>query len=178
MHGVGLYFDAVLNHKAGADRPERCRVVEVDPGDRTKAVSDAYEIEAWVGFDFPGRGDKYSSQKYHWYHFSGTDYNNENKKNAVYKILGDNKDWSQSVDNKEKGNFDYLMFADLDYNHPEVKEDVKRWGVWVAKELGLSGIRYALLLHPHTAFSNTSHTQVRRHPSLFRKFPARVHRPS
>lgn len=29
--GIGLYFDAVLNHKAGADEKETCRVVEVDP---------------------------------------------------------------------------------------------------------------------------------------------------
>lgn len=28
--GVGLLFDAVLNHKAGADHKERCKVVEVD----------------------------------------------------------------------------------------------------------------------------------------------------
>jgi alpha-amylase len=28
--GVGLLFDAVLNHKAGADKKERCKVVEVD----------------------------------------------------------------------------------------------------------------------------------------------------
>ena len=28
--GVGLYFDAVLNHKAGADEKEKCQVQEVD----------------------------------------------------------------------------------------------------------------------------------------------------
>jgi alpha-amylase len=28
--GVGVYFDAVLNHKAGADRTEVCKVVEVN----------------------------------------------------------------------------------------------------------------------------------------------------
>ena len=28
--GMGIYFDAVLNHKAGADRTEKCWVVEVD----------------------------------------------------------------------------------------------------------------------------------------------------
>ena len=28
--GVGLYFDAVLNHKAGADNKEKCRVIEVN----------------------------------------------------------------------------------------------------------------------------------------------------
>lgn len=27
---IGLYFDAVLNHKAGADEKEKCRVIEVD----------------------------------------------------------------------------------------------------------------------------------------------------
>lgn len=29
--GVGLYWDAVLNHKAAADEKEKCLVVEVDP---------------------------------------------------------------------------------------------------------------------------------------------------
>ena len=28
--GAGIYFDAVLNHKAAADHTERCRVVKVD----------------------------------------------------------------------------------------------------------------------------------------------------
>ena len=28
--GVGLYFDAVLNHKAGADEKEKCWIQEVD----------------------------------------------------------------------------------------------------------------------------------------------------
>jgi len=57
----------VLNHKAAADKKEKVTVVEVDDNDRTKEVSDAYEISAWLGFDFPGRGDKYSKLKYHWY---------------------------------------------------------------------------------------------------------------
>ena len=68
-----MYFDAVLNHKAGVDRTEKCKACEVDPEDRTKVISDETEIKAWLGFDFPGRGDKYSSLKYHWYHFTGTD---------------------------------------------------------------------------------------------------------
>ena len=64
--GIGLYWDAVLNHKAGADKKEKCMVIEVDQNDRTKDISDPYEIEAWLGFDFPGRGDKYSKLKWHW----------------------------------------------------------------------------------------------------------------
>ena len=152
-HDIGIYWDAVLNHKAGADNTERCRVVEVDENDRTKEASEPYEIEGWLGFDFPGRGDKYSSQKYHWEHFSGTDYNQENEKKAIYKILGDNKGWSHSVDT-EQGNADYMMFADIDYSHPEVQEDVKNWGVWITKELGLKGFRLDAVQHFSGRFTN------------------------
>lgn len=152
-HGIGLYWDAVLNHKAGADKTEKCRVVEVDSNDRTKEIGDPYEIEGWLGFDFPGRGDKYSSMKYHWEHFSGTDYNQANEKKAIYKIVGDNKGWSNSVDD-EGGNADYMMFADIDYRHPEVQEDVKNWGVWITKELGLKGFRLDAVQHFSERFTN------------------------
>jgi alpha-amylase len=150
---VGIYWDAVPNHKAGADKTERCRVVEVVEHDRTKEASDPYEIEGWLGFEFPGRGDKYSSLKYHWSHFSGTDFNQENGRKAVYKILGDNKGWSESVDS-EQGNADFLMFADLDYSNPEVQEDVKKWGVWITKELRLKGFRLDAVQHFSQRFTN------------------------
>ncbi|OMP82895.1 Glucan 1,4-alpha-maltohexaosidase [Diplodia seriata] len=151
--GIGLYFDAVLNHKAAADRKEKCQAIEVDSNDRTKEVSEPYEIEGWLGFDFPGRGDKYSAQKYHWYHFTGTDYNAANEKSAIYKIQGEGKGWSSSVD-KEQGNADYMMFADLDYSHDEVIADVKNWGVWVTKTLGLKGFRLDAVQHFSERFTN------------------------
>lgn len=105
-NGVGIYFDAVLNHRFAGDRKERCEAIEVDPEDRTKEISDKYEIEAWVGFDFPGRGDKYSNLKYHWYHFSGVDYNAKNKKTGIFKIAGDkSQGWAKDGDvDDEKGN--------------------------------------------------------------------------
>ncbi|EXJ55086.1 alpha-amylase [Cladophialophora yegresii CBS 114405] len=127
--GIGLYFDAVLNHKAGADNWETTKVVKVDPNDRTHDISGPYDIDAWVGFDFEARGDKYSNQKYHWYHFSATDYDQRTQETAVYRILGENKHFATDVDN-ERGNYDFLMFADLDYAHPEVRSDVKNWGPW------------------------------------------------
>lgn len=109
-------------------------------------ITSPYEIDAWLGFDFPGRGDNYSTQKYHWYHFSGTDYNAANNKTAIYEIVGDNKNWSLSVD-REKGNYDYLMFADLDYAHPEVQDDVKNWGTWIGKEVKIKGLRFDAVKH-------------------------------
>ncbi|MCJ1476166.1 hypothetical protein MMC13_004831 [Lambiella insularis] len=162
--GADIYWDAVLNHKAAADEKQKCLAVEVDPNDHTREVTQPYEIEAWLKFTYPARGDKYSNQKYEWqapkktsstygeladtlrYHFSGTDYNAANQKTAIYRIEGNGKYWSQAVD-KEKGNYDYLMFADLDYNHPEVKADVKAWGSWLGKELTIKGIRFDAIKH-------------------------------
>jgi len=151
--GIGLYWDAVLNHKAGADNKERCQAVEVDNEDRTKEVGEPYEINAWVGFDFPGRGEKYSKMKYHWYHFTGTDFNADNEKKAIYKLVGDNKRWAESVDS-ESGNADYMMFADLDYHHDDVIDDVKNWGVWITKEVGLRGFRLDAVQHFSERFTD------------------------
>ena len=38
------YIDAVLNHKFGAERTERFGVTEVDWNDRTKVISELYDI--------------------------------------------------------------------------------------------------------------------------------------
>jgi len=96
---------AVLNHKAAADFKEKCYAQEVDPNDRNKPVSEPYEISAWLGFNFPGRKDQYSKLKYHWYHFSGTDFNAQNNKTAIYKILGDEtKGWAEGGDVDSMGN--------------------------------------------------------------------------
>jgi alpha-amylase len=93
-------------------------------------VGDEVEIAGWLGFTFPGRNDKYSDMKWHWHHFTGTDWvaqfpctltkqDESTKKKAIFRIIGDGKYWASGVD-KEKGNFDYLMFADIDHAHPEV----------------------------------------------------------
>lgn len=47
-----------------------------------------------------------------------------------------------------------MMFADVDYSHPEVEEDVKNWGVWITKELDLKGFRLDAVQHFSQRFSN------------------------
>ncbi len=148
---ISVYFDAVMNHKAGADYTEKFMVKEVDPNQRKKQISDAYEIEGWTGFDFPGRNNKYSDFKWHWYHFTGTDYNQANGKTGIYQIQGEGKSWAQGVDS-ENGNYDYLMYADIDFDHPEVVEEMKKWGIWVTKELNLDGMRLDAIKHINDAY--------------------------
>jgi len=148
---ISVYFDAVMNHKAGADYTEKFLAKEVDPDNREDVTTEPYEIEGWTGFDFPGRKDKYSDFKWHYYHFTGTDYNQANGKKAIYLIEGEGKSWGEGVDG-ENGNYDYLMYADIDFDHPEVVEEMKKWGKWVAKELNLDGMRLDAIKHINDQF--------------------------
>ncbi|KAJ5858582.1 hypothetical protein N7534_003859 [Penicillium rubens] len=91
---VGIYWDTVLNQKAGADSTEKFTVVKMDPEDRNNEISQPLTIAGWVGFDFPGRGEKYSPMKYHWQHFTGVDWDDASQQHAIYKTLGQNKDWA------------------------------------------------------------------------------------
>jgi alpha-amylase len=53
------------------------------------------------------------------------------------------------------------MFANVDYSNPEVCEDVKNWGVWITKELGLSGFRLDAVQHFSRRFTNEWIAHVR-----------------
>ena len=52
-HDVVLYVDTVLNHKFGADERERFKVKVVDNDDRTKNISDLYDIEVGTFYPIP-----------------------------------------------------------------------------------------------------------------------------
>lgn len=148
-NGIAVYADVVLNHKAGGDEPEAFQVIEVDPHDRNKGITEPYEIEGFTHFTFPGRNNQYSDFKWHWYHFSATDYNYRDDKDAIYIILGENKgiDVHDNSVSKEFANFDYLMFTDIDYKHPDVQEETKRWISWFIRETGVDGIRLDAIKH-------------------------------
>ena len=157
---MSVYADVVLNHKAGADRAEKFMAVMVDENDRTKEVSEAKEIEGWTGFDFPGRDNKYSDFKWNFNHFNGVDYDNLGGTKAIYKISGKNRGWNLGVSN-ENGNFDYLMFADIDLAHPDVKEELKKWAIWFIEELDLDGFRMDALKHMDAVFVEEFLSHVR-----------------
>ena len=153
LHGAGLkvYADIVLNHKAGADKTEEITVIEVDRNDRDRDVTAPFQIEAWTRFDFPGRAGKYSDFRWNWTHFTATDYDQRTGRSAIYRIVGENKSFSQNVD-QELGNYDYLMFADIDYHHPDVVAETIRWGEWLIDTLQLDGMRLDAVKHINEDF--------------------------
>lgn len=145
-NGLEVYVDIVMNHKAGADETERFQVVEVNPDNRTETISEPFEIEGWTKFIFPGRNGQYSDFKWGFEFFNGTDFDQSRDKKGIFRILGENKDWNQNVDN-EFGNYDYLMFANIDYNHPKVRAEMIRWGGWLADTLDCGGYRLDAIKH-------------------------------
>ncbi|PWN24529.1 thermostable alpha-amylase [Jaminaea rosea] len=145
-NGIACYMDAVLNHKLGANRTETFRVQQVDDNDRTKPIGEERDIEGWTGFDFPGRGGKYSDFKYNFNHFTGVDYDQKTGDKGVFRILGKNKSFADDVD-QEKGGYDYLMGADVDHAHPDVAKDIIDWGKWMIRTFPMSGWRFDAVKH-------------------------------
>ena len=151
--GIQPMADVVLNHKAAADGLEKFEVVEVDPNDRTIVLTEPFTIKGWTKFTFDGRNGAYNDFHWHWYHFTGTDYDASRNKSGIYQIQGDNKGWAQDdlVDN-ENGNYDYLMYADIDFKHPEVIENLNQWAEWFIETTGVEGFRLDAVKHIDSFF--------------------------
>lgn len=151
--GIVPMADVVLNHKAAADHLETFQVIEVDPEDRTMELSQPFTIKGWTHFSFDGRHKTYNDFEWHWYHFTGTDYDAKRKKSGIYLIQGDNKGWADDelVDN-ENGNYDYLMYADLDFKHPEVVQNLYYWAHWFIQTTGVGGFRLDAVKHIDSFF--------------------------
>ncbi|HGJ1783414.1 TPA: alpha-amylase, partial [Streptococcus pneumoniae] len=151
--GIQPMADVVLNHKAAADNREAFQVIEVDPVDRTVELGEPFTINGWTSFTFDGRQDTYNGFHWHWYHFTGTDYDAKRSKSGIYLIQGDNKGWANEelVDN-ENGNYDYLMYADLDFKHPEVIQNIYDWADWFMETTGVAGFRLDAVKHIDSFF--------------------------
>lgn len=144
--GIDVYADVVLNHKANGDQKEKFTVVEMNPANRTEVLSEPFEMEGWTGFTYPARGGKYSNFEWHWIHFTGTDFNASENRRGLFQIQGINKGWAQGVSG-EFGNFDYLMFNDVDFKHPDVVTELHNWAKWFVRETGVDGFRFDAVKH-------------------------------
>lgn len=158
--GIQAYGDAVLNHKAGADETELFQAIRVNPDNRQEEIGEPTEIEGWTRFTFPGRQGKYSPFTWSHEHFNGVNFDNRSGENGIFRILGENKGFSDNVSD-ELGNFDYLMFANIDYRNKDVIDETLRWGEWVTKELNLDGLRMDAIKHIDANFMEVFVRQVR-----------------
>ncbi len=151
-NGMRVIADIVLNHKAGGDECERVKVVKVDPDDRTKSISEPMEIDAYTKFTFPGRNKKYSNFEWDFMCFTGVDYAHDLGENAIFKILNGYGDSWQDLITDEKGNYDFLMYNDIDFRNPAVKNHLINWGKWFWYQRNFDGVRLDAVKHIPTSF--------------------------
>lgn len=150
--GIGVIADVVLNHKGGADEKERIKVRRVDPENRNEYTSEPFEIEAYTRFTFPGRKGKYSPFIWDHHCFTGVDYASDLKETAIFTIVNEyGEDWEEVVA-REKGNYDYLMFDDIEFRNPAVREELKRWGEWLFQQAPFAGVRLDAVKHMAPGF--------------------------
>ncbi len=147
--GLTVLADVVLNHRMGADEAERVPADEVCSTRRYQLTGPEREVEAWTRFTFPGREGKYSSFQWDWHDFNGIDWDDREKRSAVYRFRG--KDWNETVD-RENNNFDYLMGANLDMSSAEVRLELRRWGRWYLDFTGVDGFRLDAVKHIRFSF--------------------------
>jgi alpha-amylase len=143
--GIQVYADVVFNHKLGGDKEEDFNATPYNPENRNEPTGELKPIRAWTHFIFPGRGTKYSSLEWHWWHFNAIDFNAlTDNDGSVYLFEG--KTFHHEVD-KEKGNFDYLMGCNLDIANPDVRKELIYWGEWYIDLTGVDGFRFDGVKH-------------------------------
>ena len=159
--GIQVYPDVVLNHKIGADATEIARAIPYDKNNRRYAKGGMRDIESWTKFYFPGRNEKYSNFKWNWWHFDAVDYDAKTgDSNSIYVFEGKSYDDYVAL---EFGNFDYLMGADLDFQHQDVRNEVTRWGKWYLDTTGADGFRLDAIKHISTWFFREWLDEMRAH---------------
>lgn len=150
--GMQAMVDIVLNHKAGGDEKEKIRVVKVDPNNREKVISAPFEVEAYTKFTFPGRQKKYSDFEWNYMCFNGVDYAADINETGIFMILNGYGDSWEDMTSDEKGNYDYLMFNDIDFRNPAVREEVQRWGKWYWDQVQFDSVRLDAVKHITPSF--------------------------
>lgn len=148
-NGIKVLADIVFNHRMGADECETFEAVRTAEDNRLRHISEGETISAWTKFTCPGRSGKYSNFIWNHTHFTGVDWDEQNKSKGVFRIEG--KSWDSEVD-AENGNYDYLMGADVDVDNPQVIEELDRFGSWYLNTVGMDGFRLDAVKHMHFSF--------------------------
>lgn len=153
--GIGIYIDAVLNHKMGGDEEEEVKMIRMDEEDRDKPIGEPFIGKAFTRFTFPGRGKQYSDFIWDFQCFSGTDYITDQDGNAtagLFAIVNQYGDtWDENV-SQEKTNYDFLMGCDIDFRNPAVRQHLKDWIQWFHELVHFDGIRLDAVKHINAHF--------------------------
>ncbi|MFD2784065.1 alpha-amylase [Hymenobacter rubripertinctus] len=136
LHGKGIqvYEDMVMNHLTSADAQEQFNVGGTN-----------YNV--YTAFNYPGRGNTYSSYKWHYYNFNGTQ---QAPNNGWYQWNA----WDfQPYANNDA--YDNLLGSEIRYADASNATETKNWGNWITTKLNLDGYRLDATKHMQTSFVNS-----------------------
>jgi alpha-amylase len=144
--GIEIYADLVFNHKMTGDELEDALATPYPRDNRIEPKGELQDVKTYTHFTFPGRKGKYSSFEWHWWHFNAVDYNDLNQGDDDTIYVFDGKKFDDYV-SLEKGNFDYLMGCDLDFDNDWVRGELSHWGKWYLETTNVDGFRLDALKH-------------------------------
>lgn len=148
--GLDVIADIVLNHKAGGDEKERFHAIKVNPENRLEYISEPLEIESYTKFTFPGRNGKYSDFEWNFTCFTGVDFAEGDE--GIFQIIHEHGEgWEELIDD-EKGNYDYLMYNDIEHRNPFVRAELNAWAKWYHDQIQFDGVRLDAVKHQSPDF--------------------------
>ena len=166
---IQVYADVVINHQTGGSEDGYWQSIRVEEDNRNKErwgngyEEGEIEVKGYTKFTYPVRNGKYSQFKWYARHFNGIDtpisiqqngntFNDPGNK-YIYRYLYNENNYNPSVKmwdrfvSEEKGNYDYEMGCDLDFDRYDVREEIKYWGTWLTQQLDLDGVRIDTIKH-------------------------------
>lgn len=150
--GMNAMVDIVLNHKAGGDEMELIKVVKVNPENRNQDITTPLDIEAFTKFTFPGRAKKYSDFEWNYTCFTGVDYAYNLSEGGIFRIFNEHAEGWEDVIDDEKGNYDYLMYNDIEFRNPAVVDELNKWGKWFWDQVHFDAVRLDAVKHISFSF--------------------------
>lgn len=145
-NNIQVIVDIVLGHKGGGDELETFKAAKVDENNRNQLISDYFDIQSYTKFTFPGRRKKHSDFEWNFTCFSGVDYA-EGLDSHIFKIQSEYGDGWEEMIHDEKGNYDYLMYNDIEHRNPHVREELNKWAKWYFDQTDFDGVRLDALKH-------------------------------
>lgn len=142
-NGIQVLADIIFNHRLGADEQEWVPTTIVKEEDRTETITPVHDVEVFTRFTFPGRKGKYSDFEWNWHCFTGVC--EDGNVRVLFNEYAQGS-WEEVIE-EEKGNFDYLLGADVEFRNPHVREELKRWAEWYIETTGIDGFRLDALKH-------------------------------
>ncbi len=86
--------------------------------------------------------------------FSGVDYDHRTGETDIFNLLHEwGHDWEELPDD-EMGNYDYLMYNDIEFRNPAVREELCRWAKWYHDLIEFDGVRLDAVKHISPIFYN------------------------